>query len=48
MSELERHAVPDRETRDLLQFTAERFKLSARACGRILRVARTIPDLEGA
>jgi magnesium chelatase family protein len=43
-ADLERHAVPDRETRDLLQFAAVRFNLSARACGRILRVARTIAD----
>jgi magnesium chelatase family protein len=47
-AELERHASPDRETRDLLQFAAERFNLSARACGRILRVARTIADLDSA
>jgi len=45
VSELERHVSPDRETRDLLQFAAERFNLSARGCGRILRVARTIADL---
>jgi magnesium chelatase family protein len=48
VSELERHAAPDRETRELLQFAAERFNLSARACGRILRVARTIADLDTA
>jgi magnesium chelatase family protein len=46
VSELERYASPDRETRDLLQFAAERFNLSPRACGRILRVARTIADLD--
>jgi magnesium chelatase family protein len=46
VNELERHASPDRETRDLLQFTAARFQLSARALGRILRVARTIADLD--
>jgi magnesium chelatase family protein len=46
--DLERHAAPDRETRDLLEFAAARFNLSARACGRILRVGRTIADLEGA
>src|SRR6266853_158878 len=48
VTELERHASPDRETRDLLQFAAERFNLSTRACGRILRVARTIADLGSA
>jgi magnesium chelatase family protein len=46
--ELERYALPDRETCHLLQFTARRFHLSARAYGRILRVARTIADLAGA
>ena len=45
--ELERYALPDRETCDLLQFAAARFNLSARAYGRILRVARTIADLAG-
>jgi magnesium chelatase family protein len=44
--DLERHALPDRETRNLLQCAASRFNLSARACGRIRRVARTIADLE--
>ncbi len=48
VSDLERHASPDRETRDLLEFAAARFNLSARACGRILRVARTIADLASA
>ena len=43
--DLERYAAPDHETCNLLQFTARRFNLSARAYGRILRVARTIADL---
>jgi magnesium chelatase family protein len=43
--DLEHHVPPDGETRDLLQFAAARFDFSARACGRILRVARTIADL---
>ena len=46
--DLERYALPDRETCDLLQFTARRFNTSARASGRILRVARTIADPAGA
>jgi magnesium chelatase family protein len=46
-AELERHAAPDRDSRDLLEFTARRFHLSARAIGRILRVARTLADLAG-
>ena len=48
VGDLERHALPDRETCDLLRFTARRFNTSARAYGRILRVARTIADLAGA
>jgi magnesium chelatase family protein len=47
-SDLERYALPDRETWDLLQFTARRFNLSAHAYGRILRVARTSADLASA
>ncbi len=45
---LRKHFRPDRETDDLLQFTAERFNLSAHAHDRILRVARTIADLDAA
>jgi magnesium chelatase family protein len=47
-AELERVAAPDREVRDLLELAAARFNLSARACGRILRVGRTVADLAGA
>ncbi len=45
---LEDIAAPDAEGKDLLLKAAERFGLSARAFHRILRVARTIADLEGA
>ena len=45
---LEEIAAPDAEGKDLLIRAAERFGLSARAFHRILRVARTIADLEGA
>ncbi|SHF33025.1 magnesium chelatase family protein [Ruegeria intermedia] len=45
---LEEVAAPDAEGKDLLVKAAERFGLSARAYHRILRVARTIADLEGA
>ncbi|MBV0913956.1 YifB family Mg chelatase-like AAA ATPase [Anianabacter salinae] len=45
---LEAIAAPDAEGRALLTRVAERFGLSARAYHRILRVARTIADLEGA
>ncbi|WP_010140012.1 YifB family Mg chelatase-like AAA ATPase [Oceanicola sp. S124] len=44
---LDRFASPDAEGRDLLVRAAERFGLSARGYHRILRVARTIADLEG-
>lgn len=44
---LEEVATPDTEGRDLLVRAAERFGLSARAYHRVLRVARTIADLDG-
>jgi magnesium chelatase family protein len=45
---LDRIAAPDAEGRDLLRRAAERFGLSARGYHRVLRVARTIADLDGA
>ena len=45
---LEGVAAPDMEGKELLLKAADRFGLSARAFHRILRVARTIADLEGA
>ena len=45
---LETIATPDAEARALLVRAAERFHLSARGYHRVLRVARTIADLEGA
>lgn len=45
---LEEAAAPDTESRDLLLKAAERFGLTARGYHRVLRVARTIADLEGA
>jgi magnesium chelatase family protein len=45
---LEEIAAPDAEGRDLLLRVAERFGLSARGYHRVLRVARTIADLDGA
>ncbi len=45
---LEDAATPDDEGRALLVKVAERFGLSARGYHRVLRVARTIADLEGA
>ncbi|MGB8812944.1 MAG: YifB family Mg chelatase-like AAA ATPase [Paracoccaceae bacterium] len=44
---LEQIAAPDPEGRALLVRVAERFGLSARGYHRVLRVARTIADLEG-
>ncbi|KAJ55070.1 ATPase AAA [Actibacterium mucosum KCTC 23349] len=41
-------ATPDTEGRALLTRVAERFGLTARGYHRVLRVARTIADLEGA
>lgn len=43
---LEDVAAPDAEGRKLLTEAAERFKLSARGYHRVLRVARTLADLE--
>jgi magnesium chelatase family protein len=45
-SELERVARLDRDGQRLLEFAAEKLGLSARAFVKILRVARTIADLE--
>jgi len=44
---LEDIATPDAEGRDLLNQVADRFGLTARGYHRILRVARTIADLDG-
>ncbi|MFK7744213.1 MAG: YifB family Mg chelatase-like AAA ATPase [Roseobacter sp.] len=43
---LEETATPDTEGRDLLIRAAERFGLSARGYHRVMRVARTIADLD--
>ena len=44
---LEEIATPDAEGRELLSKVAERFGLTARGYHRVLRVARTIADLDG-
>ena len=44
---LETVTAPDAEGRDLLLRAADRFRLSARGYHRVLRVARTIADLDG-
>jgi magnesium chelatase family protein len=46
--ELERDAPLDAAARGLLTAALERLSLSARAFHRVLKVARTIADLEGA
>jgi magnesium chelatase family protein len=40
-------AEPDQKSLDMLRLAMERLSLSARAYSRILKVARTIADLEG-
>ena len=40
-------AEPDEQSIDMLRMAMERLSLSARAYSRILKVARTIADLEG-
>jgi magnesium chelatase family protein len=45
---LEKIAAPDDAGRTLLTEAVERFRLSARGYHRVLRVARTLADLEGA
>jgi len=44
---LREHAALDREGEEVLERAVERFGLSARAYARILKIARTIADLEG-
>jgi magnesium chelatase family protein len=45
---LEEVAAPDAEGRKLLTDAAEKFRLTARGYHRVLRVARTLADLDGA
>ena len=44
---LKRYAGLDKQSKDLLSKTMEKFALSARAHDRILKLSRTIADLEG-
>ena len=44
---LHEFAEPDAQSLDMLRMAMERLKLSARAYSRILKVARTIADLDG-
>lgn len=45
-SQLEQHARPDSEGHKLMRHAVARLALSARAYDRVLRVARTIADLD--
>ncbi|MCP3956460.1 MAG: YifB family Mg chelatase-like AAA ATPase [bacterium] len=45
--DLRRHCALEREARTLLDTAFERLKLSARAVTRVLKLARTVADLEG-
>lgn len=44
---IEKHCRLDNESKKILEIAFDKLKLSARAYGRILKVARTIADLEG-
>ncbi len=44
---IEKYCKLDNEGKKILQIAFEKLKLSARAYGRILKVSRTIADLEG-
>ena len=46
--DVDRHCAPDDAARTLLAQAMARLSLSARACHRVLKVARTIADLAGA
>ena len=45
--EFKEYCVLDKECTDLLELAFKKLNLSARAYNRILKVARTIADLEG-
>ncbi|WP_124980599.1 YifB family Mg chelatase-like AAA ATPase [Nonlabens xiamenensis] len=47
VKEIRKHCALDQVSKDLLKNAMERLNLSARAYDRILKVARTIADLEG-
>ena len=44
---IHQYAEPDDQSLDMLRMAMERMSLSARAYSRILKVARTIADLDG-
>ena len=46
--QIEKYCPLSEDCKELLERIIERFGLSARACSRIIRIARTIADMEGA
>jgi len=46
--QIRKHCQAEGEAKSLLEMAMERLGLSARAYDRILKVARTVADLEGA
>ena len=44
---IHQYAEPDTQSLDMLRMAMERMSLSARAYSRIMKVARTIADLDG-
>lgn len=46
-AQIQTYATPDAAGENLLRLAIRKHDLSARACSRILKVARTIADLEG-
>lgn len=45
---MDKYCPLDRHGKDLLEKIIDKMGLSARACSRIIRIARTIADMEGA
>jgi magnesium chelatase family protein len=45
--QIEKYCPLDQECRNLLERLIDRMGLSARACTRIIKLARTIADLDG-
>jgi magnesium chelatase family protein len=46
-SQVDRWCCPDKSGRDVLELAIKRLGFSARARGRILKLARTVADLDG-
>lgn len=48
VKDIDKHIVLSKEVRDILNTTAKKLNLSARAYHRVIKLARTIADLDGA